>query len=171
MRKESESSRPTRARRRSLEALPPVRSCLAEKLSQMPDVKVATASTDGARFVVDIVAAKNTNKKMSASVVVEEIFPIEEFRPPPTPPNLTPRLNPHRARRRCLTSRDFVPWRFSDAGRPSVSRACHCWRPKTRTQPDFCAAQTGTREDSGSGVTGRGRVRYGRAVRLVVKPG
>src|ERR1700681_1756388 len=30
-----------------------------------------------------------------------------------TPSNLTPRLNPHRARRhrRCLTSRDFVPWR------------------------------------------------------------
>ena len=64
-----------------VEALPPVRSCLADKLSQMPDVKVATASTDGARFVVDIVAAKNTNKKMSASVVVAEIFPMEEFRP------------------------------------------------------------------------------------------
>jgi hypothetical protein len=30
-------------------------------------------------------------------------------------------------------SRDFVPWRFSDAGRPSVSRACHCRRPKTCT--------------------------------------
>jgi hypothetical protein len=32
-----------------VEALPPVQSCLADKLSQMPDVKVATASTDGAR--------------------------------------------------------------------------------------------------------------------------
>ena len=64
-----------------VEALPPVRSCVADKLSQMPDVKVATASTDGARFVVDIVAAKNTNQKISASVVVAEIFPMEQFRP------------------------------------------------------------------------------------------
>ena len=62
-----------------VEALPPVRSCVADKL--MPDVKVATASTDGARFVVDIVAAKNTNQKISASVVVAEIFPMEQFRP------------------------------------------------------------------------------------------
>ena len=63
------------------EALRPVRSCLAEKLSQMPDVKVTTVSTDGARFVVDIVAAKNANKNISASVVVAEIFPIEQFQP------------------------------------------------------------------------------------------
>ena len=62
-------------------ALPLIRSCLAKKLSQMPDVKVATASTEGARFVVDIVAAKNTNKKMSASLVIAEIFPMEQFRP------------------------------------------------------------------------------------------
>ena len=62
-------------------ALPLIRSCLAKKLSQMPDVKVATASTEGARFVVDIVAAKNTNKKMSASLVVAEIFPMEQFQP------------------------------------------------------------------------------------------
>ena len=46
-----------------------------------PDVKVATASTDGTRFVVDVVAAKNTNKKISASVVVAEIFPMEQFQP------------------------------------------------------------------------------------------
>src|SRR6266478_6492891 len=64
-----------------IEALRPIRSCLAEKLSQMPDVKVSTASTDGTRFVVDIVAAKNTNQKISASVVVAEIFPMEQFRP------------------------------------------------------------------------------------------
>jgi len=62
-------------------ALPLIRSCLAKKLSQMPDVKVATASTEGARFVVDIVAAKNTNKKVSASLVVAEIFPMEQFQP------------------------------------------------------------------------------------------
>ena len=47
----------------------------------MPDVKVATVSTDGARFVVDVVTTKNTNKKISASVVVAEIFPLEQFQP------------------------------------------------------------------------------------------
>jgi hypothetical protein len=62
-------------------ALLPIRSCLAEKLSQMPDVKVATTSTEGTRFVVDVVAAKNANKRISASVVVAEIFPMEQFRP------------------------------------------------------------------------------------------
>jgi hypothetical protein len=63
------------------DALSPIRSCLADKLSQMPDVKVATVPTDGVRFVVDIVAAKNPSKKISASLVVAEIFPMEEFRP------------------------------------------------------------------------------------------
>src|SRR5271169_5240082 len=63
-----------------VEAVSPIRSCLADKLSQMPDVKVATVSTDGVRFIVDIVAAKNANKK-SASLVVAEIFPMEQFRP------------------------------------------------------------------------------------------
>ena len=64
-----------------VEALPPIRSCLADKLSHMPDVKVTTASTEGARVVVDIVAAKNATKKISASLVVAEVFPMEEFRP------------------------------------------------------------------------------------------
>src|SRR5215470_9258589 len=64
-----------------IEALRPIRSCLTEKLSQMPDVKVATASTDGARFVVDVVAAKNADRLISASVVVAEIFPMEQFQP------------------------------------------------------------------------------------------
>ena len=63
-----------------VEAVSPIRSCLADKLSQMPDVKVATIPTDGVRFIVDIVAAKNANKK-SASLVVAEIFPMEQFRP------------------------------------------------------------------------------------------
>jgi hypothetical protein len=64
-----------------IDALSPIRSCLAAKLSQMPDVKVATVPTDGVRFVVDIVAEKNDSKKISASLVVAEIFPMEEFRP------------------------------------------------------------------------------------------
>jgi hypothetical protein len=64
-----------------IEALPPIRSCLADRLTQMPDVKVTTASTEGTRFVVDIVAEQNATKKISASLVVAEIFPMEEFRP------------------------------------------------------------------------------------------
>jgi hypothetical protein len=64
-----------------IEAVSPIRSCLADKLSQMPDVKVATVPADGVRFIVDIVAAKNDTKKISASLVVAEIFPMEEFRP------------------------------------------------------------------------------------------
>jgi hypothetical protein len=47
----------------------------------MADVKVADVSIDGTRFVVDIVATKNANKKISASVVVAEIFPMEQFQP------------------------------------------------------------------------------------------
>jgi hypothetical protein len=46
-----------------IEALSPIRSCLADKLSEMPDVKVATVPTDGVRFVVDIVATKSVNEK------------------------------------------------------------------------------------------------------------
>ena len=63
------------------EALPPIRSCLADRLAQMPDVKVATAPTEGARFVVDVVAAKTAIQEISASIVVAETFPIQEFRP------------------------------------------------------------------------------------------
>ncbi len=60
--------------------LPPVRSCLADKLSQMPDVKVATVPTEGVRFVVDIVV-KSTDDAIFASLVVAEPFPMEQFRP------------------------------------------------------------------------------------------
>jgi hypothetical protein len=63
------------------EVIPPVRSCLADSLSKMPDVKVATTPTDGVRFIVDLVAAKSTKDTASASVVVAETFPMEQFRP------------------------------------------------------------------------------------------
>jgi hypothetical protein len=46
------------------EALRPIRFCLAEKLSQLPDVKVAAAATDGTRFIVDIVAAKKRHQEI-----------------------------------------------------------------------------------------------------------
>ena len=62
-------------------ALPQIQSCLAAKLSQMPDIEIATAPTDGVRFIVDIVAAKNAADTISASLVVVETFPMEQFRP------------------------------------------------------------------------------------------
>ena len=61
--------------------LPPVRSCLADKLSQMPDVKVASVPTEGVRFVVDTVVVKSTDDAVFASLVVTEPFPMEQFRP------------------------------------------------------------------------------------------
>src|SRR6202011_6020030 len=50
-----------------------------------------------------------------------------------------PRLNLHKRprRRRCPTSRDFVPWRFSAAGRRSAWIASSCRHPKTYTTPDI----------------------------------
>ena len=63
------------------EALVPVRTCVAGKLSQMPDVKIANVSTEGVRFVVDIVVSKHADDNILASLVVAETFPMEEFRP------------------------------------------------------------------------------------------
>jgi hypothetical protein len=37
-------------------------------------------------------------------------------------------------------SRDFVPWRFSDAGQPSAWLDHSCRRPKTCTRADICNA-------------------------------
>jgi hypothetical protein len=61
--------------------LPHLRSCITARLSQMPDIEIATAPTDGVRFVVDIVAAKYAAENVSASLVVAETFPMEQFRP------------------------------------------------------------------------------------------
>jgi hypothetical protein len=41
----------------------------------------------------------------------------------------------------CPTHRDFVPWRFSDAGCQSAWLASWCRRPKTCTQPASRAAK------------------------------
>ena len=48
----------------------------------------------------------------------------------------TPRPNPHSARGTAAAHyhRDFVPWRFSDAGRRSAWMASSCRRPKTCTK-------------------------------------
>ena len=58
------------------EALSRIGSCLASKLSRMPDVEIATGPSDGVRFIVDIVAAKD----LFASLVVAETFPVEQYR-------------------------------------------------------------------------------------------
>jgi hypothetical protein len=58
------------------EALSRIGSCLADKLSRMPDVEIATGPSDGVRFIVDIVAAKDP----FASLVVAETFPTEQYR-------------------------------------------------------------------------------------------
>src|SRR5229473_5127820 len=57
-----------------------------------------------------------------------------------------PRLNLHKRprHRRCPTSRDFVPWRFSDAGRRSAWIASSCRHPKTYTLPDSCSGANTT---------------------------
>jgi hypothetical protein len=57
--------------------LPPIRSCLSDKLAQMPDVKVATAPTVGARFIVDLIVAKTAGDNISAALVVAQTFPME----------------------------------------------------------------------------------------------
>jgi hypothetical protein len=61
--------------------LPPIRSCLVDKLAQMPDVKVATTPTVVARFIVDLIAAKTAGDNISAALVVVQTFPMDEFRP------------------------------------------------------------------------------------------
>src|SRR5712691_7232006 len=59
--------------------------------------------------------------------------------------NHVPRLNLHSPRhRRCPTSRDFVPWRFLDAGRHSAWKGSSCRRPKTCTNLDFADAHCST---------------------------
>ena len=58
-----------------------IESCLAAKLSQMPDIEVGNAATARVRFVVDIVTGKQAAANISASLVVVETFPTAEFRP------------------------------------------------------------------------------------------
>ena len=62
-------------------ALVQLRSCLSSRLSQMPDVEIATTPTDGERFIVDIIVAKGADHGISTSLVMAETFPIEQFRP------------------------------------------------------------------------------------------
>lgn len=62
-------------------ALPQLGSCLNTKLLKMPDIEIASAPTGGVRFVVDIIAGKGADDGISASLVIAETFPMEQFRP------------------------------------------------------------------------------------------
>lgn len=62
-------------------AIPYFRSCLISRLAKMPDTEIATAPTDGVRFIVDIIATKRAIEDVSASLVVAETFPLDQFRP------------------------------------------------------------------------------------------
>jgi hypothetical protein len=62
-------------------ALPELGSCLNSKLVKMPDVKIATAPVDRVRFIVDVIAGKGADDGISASLVIAETFPMEQFRP------------------------------------------------------------------------------------------
>jgi hypothetical protein len=64
-----------------VEADPQIQSCLTARLSRMPDIEIGTPSSAGIRFAVDIVTEKEAATNISASLVVVETFPIEEFRP------------------------------------------------------------------------------------------
>jgi hypothetical protein len=58
-----------------------IQSCLTARLSRMPDIEIGTPSTAGVRFAVDIITEKEASTNISASLVVVETFPMEEFRP------------------------------------------------------------------------------------------
>jgi|SRR5580704_11424357 hypothetical protein len=65
---------------------------------------------------------------------------VEAFCSAPRPPSRSPpTYDPHSTRctAGCHTSRDFVHWRFSDAGHRSAWIASSCRRPKTYTDPDI----------------------------------
>ena len=62
-------------------AISQLRSCLVSRLSKMPDTEIAAGPADGVRFVADIITEKRAVEDVSASLVVAETFPLEQFRP------------------------------------------------------------------------------------------
>lgn len=63
------------------ELLPPLRSCVAEELSKLPEVKAVTAPAENIAFIVDLAAAKSGETDEIVSVAVLQTFPKEQFRP------------------------------------------------------------------------------------------
>ena len=70
-----------------------------------------------------------------AMTVIVTPPPTASNAPSNTPSNTLPTPNPHSLRRtgRVPPNRDFVPWRFSDAGLSGARTVCVCRRPKTCT--------------------------------------
>ena len=90
------------------------------------------------------VCAANRRRLMPATIT-----PVLELPVSPAPrrsPRLTtaaPGLNPHSARcTTCDHSRDFVPWRFSDAGTARAEDR-HSGVRETCTRPNSCSATSG----------------------------
>jgi len=75
---------------------------------------------------------------------IEDLDPVSSWLGP-APSWLSQCSNPHsRLRhRRVPNSRDFVPWRFSDAGRRAVWLDPTCRRPKTCTDADIGRGEQG----------------------------
>ena len=85
-----------------------------------------------------------------------------------------PRLNLHKRPRprQCPTSRDFVPWRFLDAGLHSVWKGSSCRRPKTLYGAYWCQGESVGAVESFCHVT-RLHLRHGQPLarlRRAVKP-
>jgi hypothetical protein len=62
-------------------AVPQLRECLTSKLSQMPDIEIASPPADSVRFIIDVLAAQGPHNAIFASFVIAQTFPIMEFRP------------------------------------------------------------------------------------------
>src|ERR1700692_2231274 len=73
--------------------------------------------------------------------------------------------------RRCPTSRDFVPWRFSDAGRHSSWIASSCRHPKTCTTAEVEEQPQGGPFGLISSLHGGGRGRRESGHRATLVPG
>ena len=69
-----------------------------------------------------------------------------------TSPTPFPTPNPHSLRGtvRCPPNRDFVPWRFSDAGLSGARTVCVCQHPKTCTRTDVPTVRVKSRRRSSS---------------------
>jgi hypothetical protein len=76
----------------------------------------------------------------------------------PRPPSRSPPtydLHSTRCTAGCHTSRDFVPWRFSGAGRRSAWIASSCRRPKTYTIAEVADLQPTSRGTTSSMAQGK----------------
>jgi hypothetical protein len=95
----------------------------------------------GQRNVRSLISSKRLPRRLSH---VCDLTSVQIRRPHPVGITFTPELsaaiNPHSARCPAGAPRDFVPWRFLDAGQLSPTNASSFRRPKTYTIADSCGA-------------------------------